>query len=97
MSVAQVMEHYQSILEKEVHAIAWETGAIKRIRKIDAATFAPVMIFGFWQDPQMRFSGLAQLGGRREVYLSESAMSQHVTPACASMFLQIMQRLAEVQ
>jgi hypothetical protein len=47
MSVTPVMEHYQSMLEKEVHAIAWETGAIQRIRKLDAATFAQMLIFGF--------------------------------------------------
>lgn len=97
MSVAQVMEQYQTILEQEVHAIAWETGAIRRIRKIDAATLVQMMIFGFWQDPELRLSGLSQIGGRREVYLTESAISQHFTPACANMFLRIMQRLAEVR
>src|SRR5690348_1161808 len=30
MSVTQVMEQYQSILEGEIHAIAYETGAVKR-------------------------------------------------------------------
>ena|SRR6266699_331972 len=47
MSGTQVMEHYQSILEEEVHDIAWETGAIKRRGKLDAATFAQMMIFGY--------------------------------------------------
>jgi hypothetical protein len=60
MSIAQVMEQYQSILEEEVHAIAYETGTIKRQRQIDAATLAQTMIFGFWQDPEVRLSGLAQ-------------------------------------
>jgi len=96
MSVAQVMEQYQTILEQDVHVIAWETGAIQRVRKIDAATLVQMMIFGFWQDPELRLSGLAQIGGRREVYLTESAISQHFTPACANLFLRIMQRLAEV-
>ena len=96
MSVTQAMEQYQSILEKEVHAIAWETGAIQRVRKLDAATLVQTVLFGFWQDPEMRLSGLAQIGGRREVYVTESAMSQHFTPACTEMFLKVMQRLAEV-
>jgi hypothetical protein len=60
MSVTQVMEQYQSILEEEVREIAWETGAIKRERKIDAATLTQMMIFGFWQDPEIRLSGLAR-------------------------------------
>jgi len=75
MSRTQVMEQYQSILEREVHTIAYETGAIKRQREIDAATLAQMLIFGFWQDPEVRLSGLAQIGGRREVHVTESAIS----------------------
>src|SRR5215469_12127993 len=97
MSLAQVMEQYQLILEEEVQGIAYETGAIRRERKLDAATLVQMMIFGFWQDPEMRLSGLAQIGGRREVQVTESAISQHFTPECANLFLKIMQRLAEVQ
>jgi hypothetical protein len=96
MSVTQGMEQYQSILEEEIHDIAYRTGAVKRKGKLDVATFAQMMIFGFWQDPDLRLSGLAQIGGRREVYVTESAISQRFTPECATMFLEIMQRLAEV-
>jgi len=97
MSVIQVMEQYQSILEEEVRDIAYETGAIQREGKLDAVTLVMMMIFGFWQDPDIRLSGLAQIGGRRDVQVSESAISQRCTPACANLFLRIMQRLAEVQ
>ncbi|HEY2810216.1 MAG TPA: IS4 family transposase [Rhabdochlamydiaceae bacterium] len=97
MSVTQVMKQYQSILEEEVREIAYRTGAVKRKGKLDAATLAQMTIFGFWQDPEIRFSGLAQIGGRREVHVTESAISQRFTPACATMFLEIMQRLAEVR
>lgn len=97
MSITQVMDQYQSILEEEVHTIAYEAGAIKRKIKIDAATLAQMMIFGFWQDPEVRLSGLAQIGDKRQVHVSLSAISQHFTPACASMFHNILQRLAEVQ
>ena len=97
MSVTQVMEQYQSILEEEVREIAYETGAVKREGKLDVATLVQMTIFGFWQDPEIRLSGLAQIGGRREVYVTESAISQRFTPECATMFLKIMQRLAEVR
>ena len=97
MSVTQVMEQYQSILEEEVQEIAYETGAVKRKGKLDAATLVQTTIFGFWQDPDIRLSGLAQIGGRREVHVTESAISQRFTPECANMFLKIMQRLAEVR
>src|SRR5438034_6808393 len=97
MSVTQVMEQYQSILEEEVHDIAYETGAVKRKGKLDVVTLVQMMIFGFWQDPDIRLSGLAQIGGRREVNVTESAITQRFTPECAKMFLEIMQRLAEVR
>src|SRR5436309_6096262 len=58
---------------------------------------AQTVIFGFWQDPELRLSGLAQIAGRREVNVTESAISQRFTPECAKMFLKIMQRLAEVR
>jgi len=97
VSVTQVMEQYQSILEEEVRDIAYKTGVIKRQGKLDAATLAQMMIFGFWQDPEIRLSGLAQIGGRREVHVTESAISQRFTPECAEMFQNILQRLTEVQ
>jgi hypothetical protein len=97
MSVTQAMEQYQVILEEEVHDIAYLTGAVQRQGKLDAATLVQMMIFGFWQDPDIRLSGLAQIGGRREVQVKESAISQRFTPNSAKMFYQIMQRLAEVQ
>lgn len=97
MSVTQAMEEYQVILEEEVHDIAYLTGAVQRRGKLDAATFVQQMIFGFWQDPAIRLSGLAQIAGRREVEVSESAISQRCTPSSANLFLRIMQRLAEVR
>jgi hypothetical protein len=97
MSVTQVMEQYQSILEEEIHDIAYITGAVRRKGKLDVVTLAQMMIFGFWQDPDLRLSGLAQIGGRREVHVTESAISQRFTPECAMMFLKIMQQLAEVR
>jgi hypothetical protein len=97
MSVTQVIEQYQSIVEEEVYDIAWETGVTKRKGKIDVATFVQSLIFGFWQDPQLRLSGLAQIGGRREVHVTESAISQRFTPECANMLHRILQRLAEVR
>lgn len=97
MSVTQAMEQYQVILEEEVHDIAYLTGAVQRQGKLDAATLVQMMIFGCWQDPDIRLSGLAQIGGRREVQVTESAISQRCTPACANLFLKIMQRLAEVK
>jgi hypothetical protein len=59
MSVTQVMEQYQSIFEEEIHDIAHETGAVKRKGKLDVITLLQMIIFGFWQDPDLRLSGFA--------------------------------------
>jgi hypothetical protein len=56
-----------------------------------------MMIFGYWQDPEIRLSGLAQIGGRRYVYVKEPAISQRCTQECSNLFLRVMQRLAEVR
>jgi len=50
------MEQYQSILEEEVHTIAYETGAVKRHGKLDAKLCAMVIQQSFiqegcWLDP----------------------------------------------
>src|SRR5258708_36943579 len=80
MSVTQAMEQYQSILEEEVHTIGWETSAVKSKGKLDAATLVQMTIFGFWQDPNIRLSGLPQIAGRREAPVRESAIGQRFTP-----------------
>jgi len=97
MSVTQVMEQYQKILEEDVQDLGWETGAFQRNGELDAATFVQLIIFGFWQEPEMRMSGLAQIGGRREVSVSPSAISQRFTAESATLFLKILQRLSEVR
>ncbi len=98
VSVTQIMEEYQAILEQEVPRLARESGAVKRVRKngLDAVTLVETVIFGFWQEPDLRLSGLAQVAGRRAVAVTESAMSQRFTPACATLFYRVLQRLTEV-
>lgn len=48
------------------------------------------------RDPDLRLGGLAQISGRREVYVTEAAISQRLTPACADLFLKLLQRLVAV-
>jgi hypothetical protein len=98
MNVTQIMEQYQTILEEEVPQIARETGAVKRVRTngLDAVTLVSSVIFGFWQDPDLTLGGLAQVAERRGVQVSESAISQRFTPACAELFLRVLKRLLSV-
>lgn len=99
VNITQIMERYQAILEQEVPRLARETGAVKRERKngLDAVTLVEMVIFGFWQEPQIRLSGLAQVAERREVSVSESAISQRFSPQCAALFREVLHRVAEVQ
>ena len=98
MSVTQVMNAYQSILQEEVEEMARACGAVKRQRKngLDAATLVQMVIFGFWQDPDLRYSGMAQVAARRDVSVSEPAISQRFTFPCAQLFLSVLQRLSQV-
>ncbi len=98
MNVTQIMEQYQTILEQEVPQLARETGAVKRVRKqgLDAVTLVSSVIFGFWQNPELTLGGLAQVARRREVQVSESAISQRFTPQCAELFLRVLKRLVSI-
>lgn len=97
-SITQLVEEYQRILTEEVLKIAKETGAVKRQRKngLDAATFVQSMIFGYWQEPDLRTSGLIQVAQRREVSVTESAISQRFTKESAEMFLSVLQEISRM-
>ena len=99
VSVTQTVETFQSIIENEVPVLARETGAVKRKRKkgLDVVTLVSTVIFGFWQDPDLRVSGLAQMAGRREVKVSASAFCQRFTPETAELFHRLLVRMAEVR
>ncbi|GCF10948.1 IS4 family transposase [Dictyobacter arantiisoli] len=99
MSVTQTMEEFQSILENEVPTLARETGAVKRKRKegLDSVTLVMTVIFGFWQIPDLRLSGLAQMMGRRAVKVSASAICQRFTAPTAELFRRVLQRFAQVR
>ena len=99
MSVTQSMQQYQAILEQEVPVLARETGAVKRSRTngLDAVTLVSAIIFGFWQDPELRLSGLAQVAGRREVQVTPSAICQRFTAELAELLLQVLQRFTQVR
>jgi hypothetical protein len=91
-----MMEQYQRVLTEEVEDMAWKTETIKRRRKFDAATLVQTLIFGFWQNPEERVSGLVQIAQRREVGVTESAMSQRFSPECAELLKWTLGRLVEL-
>lgn len=98
MSVPQIMEKFHLILEEEVPLLARETGAVKRKRKegLDSVTLVSTLIFGTWQVPDLRVSGLAQVAARREVKVTPSAICQRFTPQTATLFRRVFERMASV-
>lgn len=99
MSVTQTMQQFQSILEDEVPTLAHETGAVKRKRKegLDSVTLVMTVIFGFWQIPDLRLSGLAQMMGRRAVTVSASAICQRFTASTGELFRRVLQRFTQIR
>jgi len=97
MSLPQGLEQYYHLLEEEVHDIAWETGAVKRKGKLDAATLVQTLIFGYWQQPEIQLSGLRQVAGRRDVEVTDSAICQRFTRETAEMLHIVLQRLVAIR
>jgi hypothetical protein len=97
MNITQIIEQYQRVLTEEVQDMAWKTETIKRRRKVDAATLVQTLIFGYWQEPDIRISGLTQVAARRDVTVTESAMSQRFTPECAELLKWTLGKLVELR
>ena len=96
MSVAQIAESLQQILEEETVRLARETGFIQRERAFTGADFAQALILGWLQEPDERLEGFVQILERREVSISASGFSQRFTPEAATFLQRVLQRLAQV-
>ncbi len=80
ISVTQIADTLREILEEEANALARETGFIQRERAFNGADFAQMLIFGWWEEPEITLDGLTQVAQRREVQISASGLNQRFTP-----------------
>lgn len=97
VSVSQLAQALERILEEQACQLAKEPGFIQRERAFSGADFAQTLIFGWLQTPQETLSGLVQIAGRRQVQISESGLCQRFTPPAAAFMKRLLERLAEVQ
>ena len=75
MSVTQMAETLQSLLEERANQLARETGFIQRQRAITGAGFAQTLILGHLERPDERVDGLVQVLQRREETIRASGLS----------------------
>jgi DDE family transposase len=97
MSVSQISEVLEHILEVEARQLAKEAGFIQRERAFTGADFAQMMIFGFLAEPHLSLCGLSQVAQRREVSISAPGLSQRFTQQAALFLQQVLQRLTAVR
>src|SRR5216684_4062823 len=79
VSVSQISEQLEQILEIESRELAKATGFIKRERALTGADFAQSLIFGWLQEPHLTLCGLSQVAKLREVSITAAGMCQRFT------------------
>jgi len=97
ISVTQIADTLREILEEEANALARETGFIQRERAFTGADFAQMLIFGWWEEPEITLDGLTQVAQRREVQISASGLNQRFTPQAVAFLERLLERLTQVR
>jgi hypothetical protein len=94
-TLSQLKERFQAVLGPRADALARQTGAVQRRRQIDGSDLVQGMVFSFLHQPEA--TGFELLSGlqRRQVQMSEAALSQRFTPACVQLFERVFQELVE--
>jgi hypothetical protein len=82
----------QTLLTTTAHALAYETGFVRRASKLTGAQFVQALVFGWLSAPQATVQQLAQMAGTVGVAISPQGLDQRFTPAAA----QLLSRLLEV-
>src|SRR5436853_5958063 len=74
-----------------------ERWASSSARVLSGADFVQSLIFGWRQEPEITYEGLAQVLGRREVSSSAPGLSQRFTPEAATLLQRVLERLSAEQ
>lgn len=86
LSLSYLAPELQSLFTVEAEHLAQEMRLIQRQRKFSGATLAQTLVFGWLQEPDATLSQLAQMAAALGVTLSEQALAQRLTFACATFF-----------
>lgn len=96
MSVSQIAETLESLLEERANQLARETGFVKRQRAITGAGFAQTLILGHLERPDERIDGLVQVLQRREETITASGLSQRFTEEAADLMERLLEEVTAV-
>lgn len=95
ISVPQIEEAWQEVLEDDANRLARETGFIKRERNLSGADFVQTVVFGWLEKPDARLSRLTQVAQERNVTISEPGLAKKFTREAAELLRKILERLAQ--
>jgi len=95
ISVSQIGEALEQVLEKDANRLAREIGFVKRERKLSGADFVQIMVFGWLEKGDASLERLTQVAQEREVTISAPGISKRFTPQAAILLERILGRLAQ--
>lgn len=80
---------------KTANQIGIESGFIKRKRKIDGASFAKAMVFGFQSNPKQTYSELSQSCAAAGVKISNQGIEQRMDEKAAKFLQQLLNKVIQ--
>jgi hypothetical protein len=95
ISIPQIQEALDQVLEKDAKRIAREIGFVKRERNLSGADFVQSLVFGWLEKGDASMERLTQVAQEREVTISAPGLSKRFTPQAALLLEKILGRLAQ--
>jgi hypothetical protein len=95
ISVSQIQEAFEQVLEKDANRLAREIGFVKRERNLSGADFVQTVVFGWLEKGDSSLERLTQVAQEREVTISAPGISKRFTPQAAILLEKILGRLAQ--
>src|SRR5258707_866946 len=95
ISVSQIQEALEQVLEKDANRLAREVGFVKRERNLSGADFVQTLVFGWLEKGDASLERLTQVSEEREVTISAPGFSKRFTPQGAILLEKILGRLAQ--
>jgi len=93
--VSQIEKSIQQVLGEEADTLAYQTGFVKRQRKISGSTFAKILITGVLDNPLPSYTDLSQDAALLGVDISSQGLEQRFTQEAARFMQEILNRLVE--
>jgi hypothetical protein len=95
-SISQVERSLKYILEERANVLARETGCIERQRKFSGADLLQTLVFGWLSHPEASLEMLASVATLRQIEVTDTAVHQRFTQACAHFLHAILEEMTSV-